>query len=110
VRLFLGSYGSALPDVSAPAKRAKLGAAASPKHVRAEAPRAGQRLKWSDDEVLALIEGVKQFHAGKQSRMDWKSIRDKFEIFQQTGRTGVDLKDKWRNLEKSGLVPRLDEL
>ncbi|XP_054793119.1 uncharacterized protein LOC129298725 isoform X2 [Prosopis cineraria] len=52
--------------------------------------------KWSSEEEDALRAGVKKFGKG-----NWRSIRKFYsEIFTKTGRTEVDLKDKWRNLTR----------
>ncbi|XP_054776809.1 uncharacterized protein LOC129285980 [Prosopis cineraria] len=52
--------------------------------------------RWGSEEEDALRAGVKKFGKG-----NWKSIlRFYSEIFTKTGRTEVDLKDKWRNLTR----------
>jgi len=54
--------------------------------------------KWSEEEVDTLKREVQKYGKGR-----WKMILQKnVEVFQ--GRTEVDLKDKWRNLEKYDLV------
>ncbi|KNC47877.1 uncharacterized protein AMSG_04107 [Thecamonas trahens ATCC 50062] len=53
---------------------------------------ARKRRRWTDDEIKWLIEGVAQFGHG-----NWAAILAAFPF---TGRTNVNLKDKWRTLEK----------
>ena len=54
--------------------------------------------KWSDEEVEIFKREVHKYGKG-----NWKAILQKNKnVF--NGRTEVDLKDKWRNLEKYGLV------
>ncbi len=59
-----------------------------------------RRIQWRDEEVDALEEAV-----GKGFKGDWagilkhKTFGPKFDA----SRTSVDLKDKWRNLEKAKL-------
>ncbi|XP_064602292.1 telomeric repeat-binding factor 2-like [Liolophura sinensis] len=54
--------------------------------------RCRSRVKWSEQEVKQLRQGVKRFGKGQ-----WAKIRDAYPF---NGRTSVDLKDKWRNIEK----------
>ncbi|XP_028762073.1 uncharacterized protein LOC114720578 [Neltuma alba] len=55
-----------------------------------------RKMRWSSEEEDALRAGVKKFGKG-----NWKPIlRFYGEIFSKTGRTEVDLKDKWRNLTR----------
>ncbi|XP_028752563.1 uncharacterized protein LOC114712251 isoform X2 [Neltuma alba] len=55
-----------------------------------------RKVRWSSEEEDALRAGVKKFGKG-----NWKPIlRFYSEIFTKTGRTEVDLKDKWRNLTR----------
>jgi hypothetical protein len=58
----------------------------------------GKRVRWSHDEEKLLILGVNEFGAGA-----WKRIRDKY-FGEDSKRSYVDLKDKWRNMEKYGKV------
>lgn len=60
------------------------------------ASRSRMRVKWSDQEVKQLTEGVERFGKGQ-----WAMIRDAYPF---NGRTSVDLKDKWRNIEKQNLT------
>jgi len=54
--------------------------------------------KWSEEEVETLKREVQKFGKGH-----WKIILlNNKEVLQ--GRTEVDIKDKWRNLEKYSLV------
>ena len=59
-------------------------------------PRRGRRpnRKWSGHEVRWLVAGIREFGAG-----NWASILSRYPF---EGRTGVDLKDKFRNLLKYG--------
>ena len=50
-----------------------------------------KRERFSKDEAEDLIKGVQLFGLGQ-----WAHIKSSF--FQDTSRSGVDLKDKWRNL------------
>jgi hypothetical protein len=67
-----------------------------------------KRERFSKEEADDLIKGVELYGLGQ-----WAQIRTSF--FQQTTRTGVDLKDKWRNLvtaaaRQSGFKFRVDYL
>ncbi|KAJ1472387.1 hypothetical protein T484DRAFT_1975465 [Baffinella frigidus] len=53
---------------------------------------------FSEEEIDFLIKGVKRFGKGK-----WKEILEAYEF--RNNRSTVDVKDKWRNLEKTGRVP-----
>lgn len=64
-----------------------------------------RRQVWTDEEVCALLAGVKMFWSPTQTKMDWLAIWKHFSILRQHGRTSLDLKDKWRNLEKQKRVP-----
>eukprot|EP01135_Chromosphaera_perkinsii_P007107 Nk52_evm6s696 gene=Nk52_evmTU6s696 len=55
------------------------------------------RKVWSKDETDALKRAVKKY--GK----DWKKISETVEDFITNGRTNVDLKDKWRVMERQNL-------
>lgn len=57
-----------------------------------------KRLKWSEDEVQALRQGIEKYGAGK-----WQYILKDPVLFSSfhAQRTSVDLKDKWRVLSKS---------
>ena len=58
------------------------------------------KITWRQQEINALKKGVKKHGKGK-----WALIHsDYHHVFNILGRTQVDLKDKWRNLEKSGSV------
>eukprot|EP00002_Diphylleia_rotans_P009062 TRINITY_DN1906_c0_g4_i1.p1 TRINITY_DN1906_c0_g4~~TRINITY_DN1906_c0_g4_i1.p1 ORF type:complete len:480 (-),score=71.06 TRINITY_DN1906_c0_g4_i1:127-1566(-) len=59
------------------------------------ARQAGRRF-WTDEEEKNLIEGVKRFGIG-----NWTKILSNYEF---QGRKALDLKDKWRNLAKSGRI------
>ncbi|KJE97853.1 hypothetical protein CAOG_007935 [Capsaspora owczarzaki ATCC 30864] len=54
------------------------------------------RVRWSDVEVRNLIDGFRRF--GKS----WTQILGKYKF--ASSRTSVDLKDKFRNLEKAGQI------
>ena len=56
-----------------------------------------KRVRWSAAEEDYLRQGVARY---KNSQNMWALIRDKFPF--EEGRTNVDLKDKWRNMEKAG--------
>eukprot|EP00793_Prasinoderma_coloniale_P003598 PRCOL_00002972-RA len=51
--------------------------------------------RWSMEETTALVDGVERFGLGK-----WAEIK-KHTFDETSGRTPVDLKDKWRNLSKA---------
>ena len=58
---------------------------------------ARKRIKWSTDETAILVSGVQRFGDGR-----WSDIRRAhLALFESTGRTDVDLKDKWRNLKRA---------
>ena len=58
------------------------------------------KITWREQEINALKNGVKKHGKGK-----WALIHAQYhDVFKILGRTQVDLKDKWRNLEKSGQV------
>mmetsp|Transcript_28222 Transcript_28222/g.67037 ORF Transcript_28222/g.67037 Transcript_28222/m.67037 type:complete len:296 (-) Transcript_28222:125-1012(-) len=60
--------------------------------------------RWSDVETNLLIELVKQYGKGK-----WKKVLEKGTGTFSPHRNSVDLKDKWRNLQRSGAVQLLLE-
>lgn len=60
---------------------------------------------WTWEETWALIEGVRQVYRPDQTRMKWAKVRQQQPLLRS--RTRVDLKDKWRNLEKFGFVPKM---
>ena len=51
--------------------------------------------RWTMEETTALVDGVERFGLGK-----WAEIK-KHTFDEASGRTPVDLKDKWRNLSKA---------
>eukprot|EP01028_Stygiella_incarcerata_P000584 TRINITY_DN1084_c0_g1_i1.p1 TRINITY_DN1084_c0_g1~~TRINITY_DN1084_c0_g1_i1.p1 ORF type:complete len:1002 (-),score=315.05 TRINITY_DN1084_c0_g1_i1:3147-5882(-) len=53
-----------------------------------------KRRGFTEEETKNLIKGVKKFGRGQ-----WKVILEEFEF--EEGRSGVDLKDKWRNLTRA---------
>lgn len=64
-----------------------------------------KRKLWSQDEVAALESGYTEF--GDQPNV-WVLIKAKHaEVL--SGRTNVDLKDKYRNLRKAAKVARTEE-
>ena len=68
---------------------------------------ARKRIKWSSDETNLLVAGILRCGDGQ-----WATIRKAhLALFESTGRTDVDLKDKWRNLKRmmrrDGTVPGL---
>ena len=70
---------------------------------------ARKRIKWSADETSILIAGILRCGDGQ-----WATIRKAhLALFESTGRTDVDLKDKWRNLKRmmrrDGSVPGLSQ-
>ena len=60
------------------------------------------RVRWTDEEIHCLRQGVIRHGAGH-----WREIIGdrEFELLRLSGRTAVDLKDKWRNLHKSRTEP-----
>ena len=56
--------------------------------------------RWDQAETDLLIELVQQHGKGK-----WRKVLEEGAATFDTHRTTVDLKDKWRNLERSGLAP-----
>eukprot|EP00633_Aureoumbra_lagunensis_P008182 CAMPEP_0197323152 /NCGR_PEP_ID=MMETSP0891-20130614/70339_1 /TAXON_ID=44058 ORGANISM="Aureoumbra lagunensis, Strain CCMP1510" /NCGR_SAMPLE_ID=MMETSP0891 /ASSEMBLY_ACC=CAM_ASM_000534 /LENGTH=562 /DNA_ID=CAMNT_0042815717 /DNA_START=605 /DNA_END=2294 /DNA_ORIENTATION=+ len=54
------------------------------------------RIKWTQDEIDALIAGM------RTHGLQWATIRDSFSIFKTNDRSGTDLRDKWRNMERKG--------
>lgn len=60
--------------------------------------------RWNEVETSLLIELVKQFGKGK-----WKRVLELGVGTFDEHRTTVDLKDKWRNLERSGNAPWVAE-
>lgn len=59
------------------------------------------RKRWSDDEVNALLSGLRQY-SDLQNR--WIKIKINYGQDLQD-RTPIDLKDKYRNLKKTGKLP-----
>lgn len=56
-----------------------------------------RKTRWEPDEVLALEAGVARFGIGS-----WANIHQAYShTFERHNRSQVDLKDKWRNLEKA---------
>lgn len=53
----------------------------------------GRRVRWAEEEVEFLKEGVSRFGIG-----NWKIIRDNYPF--NSKRSNVDLRDKWRNMQK----------
>jgi hypothetical protein len=64
---------------------------------RMSSPSRFRRKRWSDEEEQMLINGVKEYGEGK-----WAEILEHYGF--STMRTNIDLKDKWRNLKKRGVV------
>lgn len=60
---------------------------------------------WTDDETMALINGVRVVYDPMQRTMDWTAVLNQSPILLQNGRIPLDLKDKWRNLEHTGVIP-----
>ena len=54
-----------------------------------------RRTRWSPDEVAALESGVSTFGDGH-----WEEVLRLQAARFHPGRTAVDLKDKWRNLQR----------
>ena len=52
-----------------------------------------QRKKWTEDEEASILAGVKKHGKGK-----WADI--KAEFFNKSQRSDIDIKDKFRNIEK----------
>ncbi|KAK3585506.1 hypothetical protein CHS0354_003360 [Potamilus streckersoni] len=57
-----------------------------------------KRRKWNEDEIRKFYDAVCRIGVGK-----WSEIRNVL----KTDRSGVDLKDKWRNLCKTGKIEEL---
>lgn len=64
-----------------------------------------QNRKWDDEEVMALINGVRAVYKPTQCTMDWTAVLEQSPILRRNGRFPLDLKDKWRNLERTGVIP-----
>jgi telomeric repeat-binding factor 2 len=58
-----------------------------------EKPRNGKRKKWTAEEEQFIMDGVERYGKGK-----WSEI--KLEYFKHSKRSAVDIKDKFRNIEK----------
>jgi hypothetical protein len=64
-------------------------------------PKRRKKSYWAQEQEELLIKAVEAHGKGS-----WRAIIDAYPIFSsEWGRTQVDLKDKWRNLEKGGKVP-----
>ena len=74
------------------------------KYKRKELPVCQQRVGWTYKEEVDLYKGVQKYGVG-----NWAVIK-KDPTFHFTSRTSVNLKDKWRNLEKAGRLKELQEL
>eukprot|EP00466_Bigelowiella_natans_P018035 jgi/Bigna1/76983/fgenesh1_pg.45_\ len=59
----------------------------------------GKRIRWTQEEEAALVRGVKDYGAGS-----WARILSAHRKTFHPVRTGIHLKDKWRNLKNRGLV------
>merc|ERR1711916_210050 len=57
------------------------------------------RQTWTEEETESLVEGVKKHGAGH-----WSDIVSDSKLTFSPKRTNVDLKDKWKNLLKSGKI------
>lgn len=75
------------------AEASSLGPVRDKVPLRRPAPYTRPRVRWTEAEEQALLEGVRR-HG---SRASWARIRDSVDGFQPC-RTNVDLKDKYRNL------------
>mgnify|MGYP002403720675 CR=1 FL=1 len=64
---------------------------------RMSSPSRFRRKRWSEEEEQMLINGVKEYGEGK-----WAEILEHYGF--SAMRTNIDLKDKWRNLKKRGVV------
>lgn len=53
-----------------------------------------KRVRWTEEEVEFLKEGVSRFGLG-----NWKIIRENYPFNRK--RNNIDLRDKWRNLQKN---------
>ncbi|KAL8162288.1 hypothetical protein V2J09_013777 [Rumex salicifolius] len=56
------------------------------------------RVPWTEEEVEMLKEGMKRFGSGDMRIIPWTDILEFGSSVFWKGRTGVNLKDKWRNL------------
>lgn len=63
-----------------------------------------KRKRWSADEEQALLDGYAEF---SDEPNVWVLIKAKHADVLRA-RSNVDLKDKHRNLQKSGKIPRVD--
>lgn len=54
----------------------------------------GRRVRWAEEEVEFLKEGVERFGIG-----NWKTIRQNYSF--NSKRSNMDLRDKWRNMQKN---------
>jgi len=59
--------------------------------------------RWAD--VSALLNGVKMVWNARQRCMDWSAVLRSADILKKNSRTPVDLKNKWRVMERNGIVP-----
>mmetsp|Transcript_938 Transcript_938/g.2447 ORF Transcript_938/g.2447 Transcript_938/m.2447 type:complete len:331 (-) Transcript_938:135-1127(-) len=94
--------------VMAPLKKRKGGAGAVKVEGGApegEADSLRRKIKrWDPEETKLLLSLVTEHGKGK-----WKKVLEIGEGTFDKHRTTVDLKDKWRNLEKSGVAPKLPD-
>jgi hypothetical protein len=59
-----------------------------------------RKRKWTEDEMLEFYDAVKTIGVGR-----WAEIKE----YMGSERTGVMLKDKWRNMIKSGDLKQIEE-
>lgn len=86
-----------LSRAKSPRKFSPLRRASAPARKRLSSPSRYKRKRWSEEEEQMLINGVKEYGEGK-----WAEILEHYGF--SAMRTNIDLKDKWRNLKKRGLV------
>lgn len=61
-----------------------------------------QRQQWTDEEVSAIIEGIKEFGKGH-----WNEIYNaRKDIFDKKGRTPTDINIKYNSMRKNGTLKR----
>lgn len=89
--------GLKLSRAKSPKRFSPLRRASAPGRKRMSSPSRFRRKRWSEEEEQMLINGVKEYGEGK-----WAEILEHYGF--SAMRTNIDLKDKWRNLKKRGVV------
>jgi hypothetical protein len=93
-----GTYAAPVSEKKGKGKRKKIATPKSLASRKSKTPATDgrkHRVRWSEEETLFLVMGVRKHGAGR-----WKDILMDETLEFEAVRTNADLKDKWRNIEK----------